>query len=150
MRFAAVLYRILAGLSTKDLLPGDEFRRQVPVVGQIGRAFQPGADGKLLRVVERRVVEHDGVKFVPVQKAADVPEERAAAHGSQIKRALEGQRLYLLIVQPPAELGGLNGVHHRTQDALMAAARHVGGEADLEAVLQELADRRAGRHREIC
>ena len=28
-------------------------------------------------------------------------EERAAAHGGQIKCALEGQRLYLLIVQPP-------------------------------------------------
>ena len=49
MRFAAVLYRILAGLSTEDLLSGNKFRRQVPVIGQIGRALQPGADGKLLR-----------------------------------------------------------------------------------------------------
>ena len=142
MRFAAVLYRILAGLTTKDRLPGDEFRRQVPVVGQIGRAFQPGADGKLLRVVERRVVEHDGVKFVPVQKAADVPEERAAAHGSQIKCALEGQRLYLLIVQPPAELGGLNGVGHGAQHTLVAAAGHVGREADAQAVIEKFVDRR--------
>ena len=101
MRFAAVLYRILAGLSTEDLLSGNKFRCQVPVIRQIGRALQPGADGKFLRMVERRVVQYDGIKFIAFQKAADVSEERAAAHGGQIKRALEGQRLYLLIVQPP-------------------------------------------------
>ena len=93
-------------------------------------------------MVERRVVEHDGIKFVPVQKAADVPEERAAAHGGQIKRALEGQRLYLLIVQPPAELGGLNGVGHGAQHTLVAAAGHVGREADAQAVIEKFVDRR--------
>ena len=107
-------------------------------------------------MVERRVVQYDGIKFIAFQKAADVSEERAAAHGSQIKCALERQRLHVLIIQPPAKLGCLNGVGHGAQHTLMAAAGHISCKADTQAVIKEFVDRRnAGgqvhiRFRRVC
>ena len=89
-------------------------------------------------MVERRVVQYDSIKFIAFQKAADVSEERAAAHGSQIKCALERQRLHVLIIQPPAKLGCLNGAQH----TLMAAAGHISCKADTQAVIKEFVDRR--------
>ena len=85
-------------------------------------------------MVERFIVQHHGVQSIAVEEAADFAEERAAAHSGQIECALKRKRLYILIKQPPAQLGGLNGVHHRAEHALVAAAGHVGGQAHTQAV----------------
>ena len=76
---------------------------------------------------------------------ADLPEEFAAAHRRQIERAVEGQCGHGLILKPPAELRGLDGVGHGTEHALMAAACHVRGPTHMKPPVNELIDwRNAG------
>ena len=93
-------------------------------------------------MVERRIVEHDCVQLVARGERADLAEKFAAAHRRDVKRLIERQRRDVLIIEPPAELRGLNGMCHRAEQIFVTAARDVCGQAHMQPVLQIAADGR--------
>ena len=60
--------------------------------------------GKRLRVLEALIIQYDRIELVPIQKRSDLAEELAAAHRGKIERALEAERLHVLIEKPPPKL----------------------------------------------
>ncbi len=88
------------------------------------------------------VVQYNGVEVVALRKAPDLSEEGAAADGCQIERLFQAQRTDAVVQEPPAQLAGLDGVHHRPKQAEAAAAGHVGSQPDVQPELKIAGDRR--------
>ena len=92
------------------------------LIRQIDAAFQPCAECQLLWMIQRRIVQHDGVKRIADLKAADFAEETAAAEGGKIECLIDRKRLDLLIKQTPTELRRTDRPCHHLEHILRIAA----------------------------